>query len=94
MTIGYTRSRIPPWGLAGGDQGTPNYVEVVRAAGGVERYTVATGVSLGKDDVVRIVTGNGGGFGNPLQRSKELIRSDLRNGYVTAPEVDRVYGGV
>ncbi len=94
MTIGYTRARIPPWGLAGGDQGTPNYVEVVRAAGGVERYTVATGVSLGKDDVVRIVTGNGGGFGNPLQRSKELIRSDLRNGYVTAPEVDRVYGGV
>jgi len=27
MTVGYTRSRVPPWGLAGGAEATPNFVK-------------------------------------------------------------------
>ncbi len=44
MTVGYTRSRIPPWGLEGGNDGTCNYVEVLRTDGRRERYAIATGV--------------------------------------------------
>jgi hypothetical protein len=36
MTVGYTRSRIPPWGLEGGSEGSCNYVEVLRKDGGRE----------------------------------------------------------
>jgi N-methylhydantoinase B len=94
LTCGYTRSRVPPWGLASGGPGSLNYVEVHRSNGATERYAFATGVRLNKDDVVRIVTGNGGGFGDPHLRSKEALRVDLLNGYLTPGEIAQVYGGL
>jgi N-methylhydantoinase B len=94
LTCGYTRSRVPPWALAGGRPGSPNYVEVRRTDGTTERYAFATGVELNKGDVVRIVTGNGGGFGDPHRRSKEALHADLRDGYVTPQEIEQVYGGL
>jgi N-methylhydantoinase B len=51
-------------------------------------------VPLNRDDVVGIVTGNGGGYGDPLARPKDKLRADLRDGYVTAEEAARVYGGI
>ena len=57
--------------------GSPNYVEVRRVNGATERYAFATGVKLNKDDVVRIVTGNGGGFGDPHFRSKDALRAEF-----------------
>ena len=92
MTVGYTRSRIPPWGLAGGADGTPNYIEVIRASGERERYTVATNVMLNKDDIVRIRTGNGAGFGDPRLRDRQAIRDDIKNGYLTPARAREVYG--
>jgi N-methylhydantoinase B len=94
LTCGYTRARIPPWGLAGGGAGSCNYVEVRRGNGASERYAFATGVKLNKGDVVRIVTGNGGGFGDPHLRSKDALRADLLGGYLTPTEVEQVYGGL
>ena len=94
LTCGYTRARVPPWGLAGGQDGTTNYIEVVRSGGGSERYAFATGVRLDRDDVVRVVTGSGGGFGDPHTRDRAALRADLRDGYVTAAEVAAVYGGL
>jgi N-methylhydantoinase B len=91
MTVGYTRSRIPPWGLDGGSDGTPNYVEVIRAAGGRERYSLASGVIVNRDDVIRIVTGNGGGYGDPKQRDFAAVRDDVRGGYVTRERASEVY---
>ena len=92
MTVGYTRSRIPPWGLQGGADGTPNYIEVLRAKGGSERYTVATNVMLDKDDIIRIRTGNGAGFGDPRRRDRRAIRDDIKNGYLTPARAREVYG--
>ena len=31
LTVGFGRHRYPPWGVDGGHDGSPNYVEVVRA---------------------------------------------------------------
>ena len=92
MTVGYTRSRIPPWGLEGGADGTPNYVEVIRASGESERYTIATNVMLNKDDIIRIRSGNGAGFGDPRKRDRDAIRSDIKNGYLTPDRARTVYG--
>lgn len=92
LTCGYTRSKFPPWGLAGGTAGSPNYVEVRRADGRRERHAYANAVALGKDDVVRIVTGNGGGYGDPALRSRERVERDLREGYIDARTAREVYG--
>lgn len=92
LTLGYTRSRVPPWGLAGGRDGTTNYVEVIRVDGGRSRHAFATGIRLDKGDVIRVVTGNGAGWGDPALRDPAAIRADLRDGVLTAERARAVYG--
>ena len=92
LTLGYTRSRIPPWGLAGGADGTTNHVQVIRTSGECERYALATGVIVNGGDIIRIWTGNGAGYGDPKQRDRAAIASDLKNGYLTPDRARRVYG--
>ncbi len=83
LTCAYTRHVHPPWGQAGGLDGSPNLVEVVRATGAVERHAVVTALPVGAGDVIRICTGNGGGYGRPSERGSERVLDDLRNGYVS-----------
>lgn len=90
ITAGYTRHKRPPWGLLGGLSGTGNRLEVHRSRGEVETYGEVTNLELGRGDVVRIVTGNGGGFGDPSRRDPKRIIEDLRNGYVSSEEL-RLY---
>ena len=92
LSIGYTRSRIPPWGVDGGLDGTPNYVEVLRPGKDPERYAFGTDIPLNTDDVVRVVTGNGGGFGDPKKRSAAAIADDIKNGYLTPERAAEIYG--
>ena len=37
FTCAYTRNKHKPWPLAGGREGSPNYAEVIRADGSIER---------------------------------------------------------
>ena len=50
-----------------------------------------TNLELVRGDVVRILTGNGGGLGEPSSRQLTRIHEDLRNGYITSDEA-RAYG--
>ena len=69
FTCAYTRNKHRPWPLAGGREGSPNYAEVIRArTGRVGDYAVVTALEVNEDDVIRIHTGNGGGYGDPLSR--------------------------
>jgi N-methylhydantoinase B len=92
LTCAYTRSRCRPWPLAGGHEGSPNYVEVLRSNAAAERHAVVTGLRVGEGDVIRIHTGNGAGHGDPRRRPRELVLDDLRNGYVTDEVARSVYG--
>jgi N-methylhydantoinase B len=42
--------------------------------------------------VLRLVTGTGGGYGNPRERPPENVAADLADGYITAAEVREAYG--
>ena len=42
-----------------------------------------TALQVNEGDVIRIHTGNGGGYGDPRRRPRELVLDDLRNGFVT-----------
>jgi N-methylhydantoinase B len=92
LTCSYTRDLYPPWPLAGGRGGSSNYVEVLRARGGVERHAVVTTLPLDEGDVIRIHTGNGGGYGDPRRRPRESVLDDLRNGYVNDATAQSIYG--
>ncbi|MDF1778843.1 MAG: hydantoinase B/oxoprolinase family protein [Rhizobiaceae bacterium] len=94
LTAGYTRSKILPWALEGGNEGTPNYVRVIRTDGSSERYSFVSGLTVNKDDVIRIVTGAGGGLGDPKKRDPEAVRNDIRNGYISKERAAEVYGMV
>ncbi len=92
FTCAYTRNRHPPWALNGGREGSPNYVEVIRVDGRVEEHAVVTALEVNEGDVIRIHTGSGGGYGDPHRRAPELIRDDLRNGFLTTERAAEVYG--
>ncbi|MBV7477880.1 hydantoinase B/oxoprolinase family protein [Pseudomonas sp. PDM31] len=92
LTCGYTRSTIPPWGMSGGSDGTPNYVTVIRTTGEHERYAMASSIVLNAGDLVRIRTGAGGGYGNPAERDPAAVLDDVKNGYLDAATAESVYG--
>ncbi len=91
LTVAYTRSKFPPWPLEGGRPGSPNYILVVRANGETERYSVAGGLTLHTDDIIRVMTGTGAGWGDPMKRDPELVKDDLKNGYITEEQANRYY---
>lgn len=92
LTLGYTRSRILPWSLDGGNEGSANYALVIRKDGSSERYAFGSGIRVDKDDVIRVITGAGGGVGDPRERDRAMVREDIRNGYITAERAQEVYG--
>jgi N-methylhydantoinase B len=92
LTLGYTRSRILPWSLDGGNEGSANYALVLRTDGSSERYAFGSGIRVDNDDVISIITGAGGGIGDPRERDRALVEEDIRNGLVTCERAREVYG--
>ncbi|WP_374818676.1 hydantoinase B/oxoprolinase family protein [Brucella grignonensis] len=92
LTICYRRSKNPPWALEGGNQGTPNYVEILGEDGSIEKVSVLTNRKLKQNDVIRIVTGNGGGYGKPADRDEAQVWDDIKNGYISKDRARDVYG--
>jgi N-methylhydantoinase B len=92
FTCAYTRNKHRPWALEGGREGSANYAEVLRKDGSREVYAVVTALTVNKDDVIRIHTASGGGYGDPKKRSREKVLEDLRNGLLTAERAQEVYG--
>lgn len=87
------RSVTPPWGVDGGFDGSANYYEVVRGNGSRERGGRTSNVFLDQGDVVRIVTGNGGGWGQVAHRDPAAIARDLADDLISRSDVSEVYGG-
>lgn len=92
LTAGYTRSKFPAWALDGGREGSPNYVKVIRADGSTEEYSFVSGLTMNTGDVIRVITGNGGGLGDPRERDRALVEEDIRNGLITPERAREVYG--
>ncbi|MEM8816064.1 MAG: hydantoinase B/oxoprolinase family protein [Pseudomonadota bacterium] len=83
-----------PWGVRGGDPGMRSTKRLVRTDGSEEWLPAkCDGVSVKEGDVLYFNTWGGGGWGNPLERDPELVRTDVRRGLVTAAGAER-YGVV
>lgn len=92
LTAGYTRSRFPAWSLDGGAEGSPNYVEYRPVDGEPERFAFVSGLTTKRDDVIRVVTGNGGGMGDPKKRDPAKVKADIRNGLISAERAREIHG--
>jgi N-methylhydantoinase B len=82
--------RRRPWGLHGGGQGTNNYLEYV-AGDETRRHGRVNRIDLQHGDLIRVVTGAGGGYGSPLEREPERVLADVQDGYLSAAEARDVY---
>ena len=71
-------------------------MEIRRKGGILERYP--TGKVLDEElvegDAYVLYSGGGGGFGNPIERSAEKVREDVRQGYVSRESARLDYGVV
>jgi len=92
LTVTYSRTKTMPWGAEGGEPGSSNRAEIHRHDGSVEKVTMATAIPVQTGELIRIVTGTGGGFGNPRARPVEAIKRDLRDGYITEKQAATKFG--
>ena len=89
----FGRFKYLPWGMEGGEEGSKNYTEILFADGRAsDIFGKAAQYHLVKDDVARLITGSGGGYGNPLERPVERVQQDVKNGYVTLKQAEEDYG--
>ncbi len=92
LYLWFERSVTPAWGLFGGRDAVGPDV-VVNAGGSNERHLLkANAYLLEPGSVVELLTGGGGGFGDPHQRDPERVRRDVLDGYVTREAAERDYG--
>jgi len=92
LTYATSRSSERPWSLAGGRPGSLNGVRVFRHDGKIESYDMCTRVPVAKDELIRLTTATGGGYGNPKMRRSADIERDLKNGFITAKQAAEDYG--
>lgn len=79
LTATFGRHRVPPWGAAGGSPGTPNGIRVLHSDGRVVEFGKCARYRLLRGEVARLVTGSGGGWGDPARRDPRRAAEDERN---------------
>jgi 5-oxoprolinase (ATP-hydrolysing)/N-methylhydantoinase B len=96
------RHRIKPWGLYGGKEGS-NGATLFQRAGSQEWLTVAqafnkrssskySNITVRPGDRVHLIAPGGGGWGNPAERDKAMVKEDLAEGYISAKSAEEDYG--
>jgi N-methylhydantoinase B len=88
----FGRTATPPWGMDGGGQGTLNALQIAPVHGALQTYSRVAHLDLNKGDVLRVVTGGGGGWGDPALREPLLVEQDIRNGFLTGAQASSLYG--
>jgi N-methylhydantoinase B len=81
--------------MAGGRQGSRNYTEMIFADGRPhDIFGKAAQYHLKKNDVARLITATGGGYGDPLARPVEAVVDDVKNGYISIQQAENDFGVV
>jgi N-methylhydantoinase B len=84
-----------PWGFAGGSSGHPSSLELIRlGTQSSELPSMLPTIAVSRGDKVRAVGGIGGGYGDPLARSEQLVLQDVLDGYLTPEEAALAFGVV
>ncbi len=94
-TVIAERGRVAPDGLFSGKAGALFQSRIDRGKGGRE-YLPAKGQQavLHKGDRIAIQPAGSGGYGDPFERSPDLVLADVLDGYVSAESARSLYGVV
>ncbi|HHY94555.1 MAG TPA: hydantoinase B/oxoprolinase family protein, partial [Firmicutes bacterium] len=94
LTTIVSRHDTLPWPMMGGEPGSPNVVEVHHADGRKVVGSTYSQYALRRGDLVRLITGGGAGYGDPLERDPLLVAADVRDGVIDADTAREKYGVV
>ncbi len=94
LTATFGRHKYVPWGVNGGQPGSRNEVRIFHEDGREVVLGKCARYRLKKGEVARLVTGTGGGFGDPRERPVEEVIEDVKDGYITLAQAERDYGVV
>jgi len=83
-----------PSGAFGGEPGMRARTVIYRANGDEEIVQSKLVTRLFVGDRVLIETAGGGGFGDPRERDRELVKADVANGKVSKEKATAIYGSV
>jgi N-methylhydantoinase B len=92
VSLWFERSLTPAWGLFGGGGAVPPEVVINPGRPDERRLLKCNGLRLRKGDVVRCLTGGGGGYGDPSLRDPEAVRADVLDGHMTCRQAADAYG--
>lgn len=87
LTVTFGRYKFPPWAIDGGRPGTPNLVRILHRDGRTVEFGKCARYPLVRGDVARLITGSGGGWGDPARRDPRRNADDVRNGMTTVQGV-------
>jgi N-methylhydantoinase B len=85
------RVKFPPWGLFGGEDGSPARYSLL--SNGKTRTIPSKGTIQVKDgEMIRVETCGGGGYGPARERDPQLVLRDVREGKISASRARDRYG--
>jgi N-methylhydantoinase B len=85
------KTRTAPWGLGGGHDGETNGFVLYPGTDREERVSTNR-AAVRAGDRVLVLSGGGGGHGDPRDRDPRRVRDDVGEGYVSAESARSVYG--
>jgi N-methylhydantoinase B len=92
LSLWFERSKTPAWGLFGGETGEPSHVLLNPGTEREERLHKVNRMKLSRGDVIRCLTGGGGGFGEPAERDRAAVDADVAEGLLSPEYAERTYG--
>lgn len=93
LTTVASRYRYLPWGIDGGKEGSNNKVQTFVNEKMTEKATFSN-KKLGKNDLIRFISGGGGGYGDPFERDPQMVLDDVLDDYISIKEAKEYYGVV
>lgn len=93
LTLMGNRERVPIAGLGGGLPGALTDYRIGREDGSEDALPChQQGVPLKGGERIIFDLSSGGGWGDPLDRSPDLVRTDIRSGRISESEAREIYG--
>lgn len=87
------RRKFKPYGLAGGQSGTPSFV-MLDPFGEQKLLPDKGEIALVQGTLIRVCQSGGGGYGDPFRRDPKKVQQDARNGLISCAHAKNKYGVV
>lgn len=86
--------RNPPQGVLGGHPGQASYAAKLDREGSEHELPAVSAEQIQPGECIVGVDTGGGGYGSPLDRDPEMVRTDVLEGWVSPEKARQVYGVV